>query len=157
MNEEQQIGSLIEPSPIAFSFGAPGWYILLALVFVILGIIALIVYLIHKKRKYRRQAILQLEHLNSSTYSSTTFLAQTMETIKQVAITTYGREGLIHLNGIQFLDLLQEKNKGKTVFSEEIQKLFLNGLYQSKNFELTTENKNRLIKESITWIDKHHV
>lgn len=157
MNEEQQIGQLIEPSPIAFSFGAPGWYILLALIFVILGIIALIVFLKHRKRKYRRHAILQLEQLNNSTYSSTTFLAQTMKTIKRVAITTYGREGLIHLNGIQFLDLLQEKNKGETVFSKEIQKLFLNGLYQSKNFEFTTENKNRLIKESITWIDKHHV
>ena len=157
MNEEQQIGSLIEPSPIAFSFGAPGWYMLLALIFIILGIMALIVYLKHRKRKYRRQAIVQLEQLNSSTYSSTTFLAQTMETIKRVAITTYGREGLIHLNGIQFLDLLQEKNKGEAVFSKEIQKLFLSGLYQSQNIEFTTENKNRLIKECITWIDKHHV
>lgn len=157
MNEDQQIGQLIEPSPIAFSFGAPGWYILLALFFVLLGIIALIFYLKHKKRKYRRQAILHLQELNNSTNSSTTFLAQTMETLKRVAITTYGREGLIHLNGIQFLDLLQEKNKGEAIFSKDIQKLFLSGLYQSKNFEFTTENRNRLTKECITWIDKHHV
>jgi len=156
MNEEQQIGSLIEPKPIAFNFGAPGWYILLTFIFVVFGIIALIAYLKHRKRKYRRQAILQLQNLNTSTIASTTFLAQTMETIKQVAITTYGREGLIQVNGFQFLDLLKKKNKVKAVFSEEIQKLFLKGLY-SKNLEISTENKNKLKKESITWIDKHHV
>ncbi len=155
MNENQQIGHLIEPNPITFSFGAPGWYILLAIVFVILAIIGLLLFLRHKKRKYRRQAILQLQEFKVSNHSSTAFLTHTMATIKQVAITSYERENLVHLSGVKFLDLLKKRNKNKTVFSEDIEALYSKGLYQ--NTELSKENQDKIIKESINWINNHHV
>ena len=155
MNEDQQIGLLIEPNPIAFSFGAPGWYILLAIFVLILAIIALVLYLRHKKRRYRRQASFQLQKIKESELSSTQFLSQIMSTIKQVAITSYGRESLVHLSGIKFLDLLKKRNKDKAIFPEDIEGLFSKGMYQ--NTELSATNRERIIKESINWINQHHV
>lgn len=155
MNETQHIGQLIEPNPISFSFGAPGWYILLALVVLIFAIIALIFFLRHKKRKYRRQAIQQLQEMNESELSSTLFLSKTMSTIKQVAITTYGRDNLVAIKGIDFINLLKKRNKNKAIYSEEIEKLFYNGLYQ--NQDLSPSIKAKTIEESINWINQHHV
>ena len=44
-----EIGNLIEPDPIGFAFGAPGWYMLGAL-----ALLLLIIYTTHAIRKYRK-------------------------------------------------------------------------------------------------------
>ena len=65
MEEYQNIdiGKIVEPEPIGFSFDAPGWGILLGLVVFVLILIAVKYMLHYRKNKYRRIATSKIEDL----------------------------------------------------------------------------------------------
>ena len=151
------IGELIEPSPVSFSFNAPGWYLLLmlfALLLLIAGIRQIIRY---RKNKYRREAIALLQTMAQSHSPNAHKLFKTLEILKRVAIISYGREEQAALNGHSWLAFLGRKNKDKAVFSPDIEEVVLYAVYRGSHIKLSPVDMDLLHEESITWIKSHHV
>jgi hypothetical protein len=57
---DEQYGQLIEPSPVSFTFGAPGWYVLAVLLLLTFLGFAWFLFRRYKKELYRRQAVKEL-------------------------------------------------------------------------------------------------
>jgi hypothetical protein len=151
------IGELIEPTPVSFGFGAPGWYILLATFFIIIMIYLLLRYRRYLKNQYRRSALQELRSLSVESPPLHTYVFSIATLLKRVAITSYGREEIASLYGLGWLDYLKEKNQGIPVFKAETETIFSRSLYQGRKAEIPEENLNELINQSINWIKKHRV
>ena len=161
MNEDvinsNEIGTLIEPDPIAFSFGAPGWYVLLGVVLMLLLIVAFIRYRTYRKNAYRRSAISLLTQLLEATEEPSKKLFGMAELIKRVSITSYGRNAIVDLSWNDWFTFVENKNKGNAAFSTSSIELLSNGLYQGDRLVCAEEDLRRLMNESITWIKQHRV
>lgn len=95
---DPQYDHLIEPSRIPFSFGAPGWWVLGA---VLLLLLALVVWLIIRHRRhnrYRRKALALLEQC-ADLYSANMLL-------KHVAMTVYPRSSTAALRAADWIAFL---------------------------------------------------
>ena len=152
-----EIGALIEPDPIAFSFGAPGWYVLLGMVLLLLLIVAIIRYRTYRKNAYRRSAISLLTQLFEGAEEPSKKLFGIAELIKRVSITSYGRNTIVDLSWNDWITFMENKSKGKAAFSSSSIELLSNGLYQGDRLVCAEEDLRRLMNESITWIKQHRV
>ena len=151
-----EIGNLIEPDPIGFAFGAPGWYMLGAL-----ALLLLIIYTTHairkyRKDKYRRAALKTLQSLNNAGLTTDQYVFRILEVLKRVSLTSFGRSDLAPLNGLKWVHFLDQRN-GKPVFSKKSMEIVTIGLYQGKKVRLGKEESQRFYDESIKWIKEHRV
>lgn len=151
-----EIGNLIEPEPISFTFGAPGWYVLAAV-----ALLLLIIYAIHairkyRKDKYRRVALQTLYSLNNSQLTADQYIFSILEVLKRVSLTSFGRSDLVSLNGLKWVRFLDQRN-GKPVFSEKSIEIVAVGLYQGKKVRLVNEELQNFYNESVKWIKEHRV
>ena len=151
-----EIGNLIEPDPIGFAFGAPGWYMLGAL-----ALLLLIIYTTHairkyRKDKYRRAALKTLQSLNNAGLTTDQYVFRILEVLKRVSLTSFGRSYLAPLNGLKWVHFLDQRN-GKPVFSKKSMEIVTIGLYQGKKVRLGKEESQRFYDESIKWIKEHRV
>jgi len=143
-----EVGELIEPKPILFSFETIGWKIVftvLAVTFIILFYIWLRNFI---KTKYKRTAINNINTLNQSDNQ----VKEIFTNLKIVAITTYGRENTANLSGDIWLKFLNKtgKNTNFNNHKEDIQK----ALYKDQYID------NKIIAElktlAIKWIKTHN-
>lgn len=155
--ETSAIGSLIEPDPIRFSFGAPGWFILLGLGLISLLIYALVVYLRYRKRRYRREAVHILENLELSKYTPSSIVVSIAEVLKRVSMISFGRSETATLSGQEWISYLDQKNNGIQVLSENARKLLISYLYHSHFAEVSENELEELRTHTIQWINKHRV
>lgn len=155
--EVDTIGTLMEPDPVRFSFLAPGWGYLLLLLLLVLAVYGLLIYLRYQKNRYRREAIRLINSISESEEPGHLRLYQVAETVKRVSIQTYGRTGLAEVNGKEWMEFLDARSKGRSVFSEDSRKVFSEDLYRGESAGLSASDLKELIKESITWIKVHHV
>ncbi len=152
--EDIQLNPIIEPTRVPFSFDAIGWKILI--VFIILLTIYLLYkyYLNFKKNQYRRDAVFKISEIqNNSENSITEIVKQTMFQIKLTALETFGRNKVASLEGINWLQFLNEsgKNTNFELYQEEI----INAVYQDEFIENSNFNKDEFTKTSIKWIKNH--
>ena len=61
-----ELGSLMEPDPLAFSFAMPGWYFLGGLFILVLALSSYIGLRKYKRNAYRRNALSQVDELAKS-------------------------------------------------------------------------------------------
>ncbi len=54
---DEQYGTLIEPTPVPFHFGAPGWYVAGGLLLLLMATAAFFFIRHYRKNLYRRQAL----------------------------------------------------------------------------------------------------
>ncbi len=159
MQEEQtiNIGTLIEPTPIGFSFDAPGWMILLGIIILILIVIAYKKYQEYQKNKYRRFAASTIESLTLSELTIEEIVFKISEILKRVSITSYGRKEIASLNGKEWLHYMNQKGENKPFFQENSKKTLTSLLYQGKNAQISNDEIQDYKKESLNWIKKHRV
>ncbi len=141
--------TLIEPSPIQFSFNTPGWYLaeIVLFIFVILLIVRWVIR--YRKNAYRREAI---KILNSNKiFEESDDLAHLLETLKLVAITTYGRDKVANLSGKDWFKFLELSSK-KASFAE-VEESVLSAYY--KDEKLDNDSFQKLLSISKTWIQTH--
>ena len=155
--ETSAIGTLMEPDPIRFSFGAPGWFILLGVGLIALLIYALIVFLRYRKRRYRREAVRLLENLEISKLAAPSFVTRIAEIIKRVSMISYGRSETATLNGQEWIGYLDRRNNGVPVLSENARKLLIGYLYNNHSAEVSENDLEELRTQTIQWINKHRV
>ena len=159
MQEEQitNIGKLIEPEPIGFSFDAPGWTILLGIIIFILIILAYKKFQEYQKNKYRRFAISSIKSLTSPEFTMEEIIFKISEILKRVSITSYGRNEIASLNGKDWLEFVSQKNKNKSFFQKKSKAILTGLLYQGKYAEINNDDIQNYKKDSLNWIKKHHV
>ena len=148
-----ELGNVMEPEPIAFTFDTLGWKVLLAL-FVILCVYGLYrLYLKYRHNQYRRDAIAELEHVMSdSQLSEVAFITKYVFVLKRTALQSYPREQVASLKGDSWLQFLDNKVSDVTFhkYKQEVLDAVYKETFNSNNF-----NKNDFHQMSLKWI-KHH-
>jgi len=102
---------LYEPKPVAFSFETPAWYVLLALALIALIFVVFKWYRRYRSREYRRIALKKLEGIQLNDLEENSILTTIQITLKQVAISTYGRPMVASLFGAEWLQFLEQTGK----------------------------------------------
>lgn len=152
--QNNQIGQLIEPEPIIFTFGAPGWYLLLGFFLLFIIIFIIIKFIRFRKNAYRREGISQLQYLLTSSSDHSAIFYKIILILKRVSITTYSREKIGYLNGEEWIRFIMDQNK-KIKFSQDLTYIIIQGIYQTKG--LKEVNTKDIIEESIQLIKKKYV
>ena len=151
--DQIDLGPIFEPDPVPFQFETMGWYVLFALL--ILGVLLVGIWYLKKyiKNAYRRQAV-QLLHSIQSKFKKegdVGCITDVMVLLKQVSITTYGREKVAPLYGIDWLNFLESSFSDLSFAKYDV--LVSQALYQN---ELTQADKvSEFFSTSKKWIRGH--
>ena len=148
--QDQDINTVIEPVRVSYWPLQPGWYLLIAIVLILLLLMVWKRYKRWLKDAYKREAIKSIQTLSNDK----DFFFQLNQIIKAVAIKSYGREKVASLAGKEWTTFLQ-KSEETVVFSSNILKSLESQQYQKR--ENQTENSviDMYKLESIKWIKKH--
>ena len=148
--QDQDINTVIEPVRVSYWPLQPGWYLLIAIVLILLLLMVWKRYKRWLKDAYKREAIKSIQTLSNDN----NFFFQLNQIIKAVAINSYGREKVASLAGKEWTTFLQ-KSEETVVFSSNILKSLESQQYQKR--ENQTENSviDMFKFESIKWIKKH--
>lgn len=140
-----ELGPLIEPEAVKFTFDTPGWYVLAGLILLFAIILSLKWFKNYKKNAYRRKAIKEIESNKQSEINEVLVL------LKIVATTTFGRKEVAQLHGNEWLQFLESKAKNTpfTNYKDDI----LNSLY--KGIDLENEKREIILELSKKWIKTH--
>ena len=149
----QELGPILEPDPISFSFDTPGWYILGTLLLLIIFLLSLRWVKQYRNNAYRRAAIIEINQINSSNSSleSGSQLSQLLVILKMTAIKSYGRKIVATLDGKTWLMFLESKAKN-TAFSQ-FEVMITNSIY--KNIAPDAKELDELKNLSKKWIQTH--
>lgn len=151
--ESQELGPLLEPDPIKFSFNTAGWYFLGILTLVVLSL-AIFYWIRHyRENTYRREAINEINQLNisSSQHEMLQRLSELLTILKLVALKTYGRKEVASLHGKPWLLFLDSKTKN--ISFSEFEPVISKATYQS--IPLNIEELEALKNLSKKWIQNH--
>lgn len=154
MNQDwlAQLDDIILPAPIGWWPLAPSvWTSLIVVGFLLIGL-AWFLWKKFKTNLYRREAKQQLKNLKN--LDDNQFLLQINKTLKQTAITAYGRGSCASLDGDEWLKFL----KSKAQFLQQPESLLL----LTQRYETNLQPLEKLQRESLTyyviqWINGHHL
>lgn len=138
---DPQYDQLIEPSRVAFTFGAPGWDVLGGVVLLVMGGVIWVFIRHYRKNRYRREALAMLARMEDL-YSVNMLL-------KRVAMGILPREEVAGLRGGEWIEFLNTMRR-RRLFDERDERL-VSGLYGPA--EGAGEGFRGKAHE---WIKKHH-
>ncbi len=150
-----QLGQLIEPTPVRFSFAAPGWYVVGAAVLLCIIIFTIYKFIVYTKNKYRRSSLKWLneqEKTLSPNKQYATLIYNANMLMKRIAILRYGREQVAALRSDEWFDFLNKKCK-TAPFDENSQGL-IDQLYKSAE-KVTQTDTNTFLRQVEIWIKTH--
>ena len=148
------IGTLIEPQPVPFTWGAPGWYVLAAwLLIIIVGIILMIIRH-YKKNRYRREAIdwLVRREKEMTNQRPDLIVYDATMLVKRIVMTRYGREHTSTRNE-EWITFLNEACKTQ-LFTASDSEWLTQTLY-APGSDLRTEDVASYLNKTKTWIKRH--
>lgn len=152
-SENLDLGPILEPEPIKFSFDTPGWYIIGGLLLVAFLILTIRWIKHYRKNAYRRNAIKKLNLINAST--SKIELGQQfldlLVILKLAAFQAYGRKEVATLYGKPWLIFLESKGKN-TPFSS-FESTVSKAIYE--NTSPNAKELNDFKNLSKKWIETH--
>jgi hypothetical protein len=152
---KDDIGTLIEPQPVDFTWGAPGWYVIGSIVILLILILIVLLYRHYQKNKYRASAVLWLEQREAQMLARhpIALIYDAAILMKRLAVTRYGRTGVAGIQDKAWLSFLNQTCK-RQLFDDRDFDWLHNALYASQ--EDVQERDIRLfITKTKTWI-KHH-
>ncbi|PWJ44254.1 DUF4381 domain-containing protein [Sediminitomix flava] len=157
MNEnENSIGQLIEPGPIAYTYDTTGWKIVAAtLVFLFVLFILWKIYR-YLKNTYRREALQYFSTIENTDINLQKQVLEVNKLLKQVAITAYGRQKVISLQKEKWIDFLNSKSK-KAIFSDSTEEVLNQYIYKSALSTQEVEQTKQYLDHARTWISKHEL
>src|SRR5262245_59163766 len=107
MNEDAaDIGNLIEPSPVGFTFDAPGWYAVGILLVLIVAGLMIWTWIIHIRNRYRREALRYVMTLESEITDKSLLVYEVNMLLKRIALRFMPRENVAPLRDEQWVDFL---------------------------------------------------
>lgn len=149
MKEASQIGDIIIPHSIAFSFDAPGWKVLGISVALILLSIGWWMYRQHRKSQYRRDA------LNLLKKDAITAI-EIDHILRRVANTAYLKEDPAALYGKNWYQFLDQKTKQPIPHRDETEK-FEKLIYGNTVNSTDERGIQNFIEFARFWVRKHAV
>lgn len=153
MNE---FGNIIEPPPVPFRFGAPGWYVLAALIVLLLTAATILLVKRHERNSYRRQAIRWLQAREAALLPNGALLQLVYESnmlLKRIAMQRYGRRQVAELSGQEWLSMLN-KTLHRPLFDDKDQALLSGRLYDP-HAGIAPGEATDFAAKSKNWIQHH--
>lgn len=147
----EELGNVLEPAPLTFTFETIGWKILAALLFI--GAITVLFrkLQLYNKNKYRREAIERLKLSEVENASSQDKINHLNIILKQVAMISFGREQVAALYGDAWFSFLDSKQKGSGF--EKYANTFENALYD--DIEVDNDTLKAISGITVKWINQH--
>ncbi len=149
-----EVEGVIPPDPVSFWPPQPGWYVVMAIILVLLVWIVIKQVQKYKRNAYRRMGLAQLEQLKQQP-CSTDNLQQFNNLLKAASIQAYSREKVASLSGNVWYEFLSNSCK-KNPFDPEQSKLMADGSYDHSLIEATdAEHWQKLIISGQKWMKNH--
>ena len=147
------IGTLYEPESVRFSFEAPGWYLLLALIVVVTIFSFIKWFKNYQRNSYRREALKNLDIIEKrfGKQNDNQCLNDVMVLLKLVAIKAFGRRSVANLYGNEWLQFLESKGK-QTAFTN-YENTILNAVYGTNKAGI--DETKEIMNLSRKWIKSH--
>jgi len=151
MNENQvDIGELIEPAPVSFSFDTPGWHVVGGLILLLLLIVMYLLWRRHVRNRYRRTALQHIQQLQLKITDQRLLVYEVNIILKRIALRFRNREQVAHLRGNDWLKFLNESGKRELFTSDSLK--VLESVYQ----ETADKSASEIFIESARkWISVH--
>jgi len=153
MNDD--IGTLIEPDPIKFSWGAPGWYVLGIVLLLLIFVVMVMVYRHYQKNKYRRTALSWLESRESTmlAHQPSQVVYDAAMLMKRIAISRYGRSHVAAVREQEWITFLNKVCKSQ-LFSPGDAEWLNRTLYAAGDAVKESETKT-FVDKTKKWIKNH--
>ena len=150
---DQDLGPILEPDPVKFSFETPGWYVVGILILLTCFYLTFRLIKQYKQNAYRRQALKELTQINPSSSNNqlNLQLSELFVILKMVALKAYGRKNVATLYGKPWLIFLESKAKN-TPFSK-YEAIISSTIYENAKPDI--KELNELKSLSKKWIQTH--
>ncbi len=132
MNPEQllqQLKPLHSPLPPGWWPLAPGWWIVIILGLLVLGGLGIFIIRRYQRNLWRRQALLQLASISTSSMDSKDQLLEIQKLIKQVSRHRYADQPSNALTGKAWIEFLSQQTESKKLSQQDLV-LLSEGLYR---------------------------
>ncbi len=153
---DQQVGKLIEPPPVPFSFKEPGWYVLGGLLLLLVALITWLLLKHYRENLYRKHA---LQFLNSEAQTLlqakefNLLVYQTQMLIKRIAMARYGRKNVSGLRGGQWITFINSTWREKS-FNNNDEILLTQNIYATGQ-PISADEAAKFANKARRWIKKH--
>jgi hypothetical protein len=153
MNDD--VGTLIEPEPIAFTLGAPGWYVVGGLIMLLIILVAVVLFRHHQKNKYRTRAIQWLKQRESQLLPQhpTELIYDAAILMKRIAATRYSRSDVAGLLSREWIAFLNRTCKSEPFEERDVE--WLQQTLYAPMHQLQEREVRIFLKKTEKWI-KHH-
>jgi len=142
---------LMEPDPIGYSFSAPGWQLLAAVLLLLVLFMALKGVIRYRKNAYRRAALKRVRELQSRPAPHPVFALNRV--LKEVALEQFDRASVASLHGPDWLRFLANSAPGLAVPPELWQEHYMDSLYGWK--PMNEADWGHQVDLATHWIKKH--
>jgi hypothetical protein len=149
-------GKLIEPPPISFHFGAPGWYLLLGLLITGMTLLSWIRIRYVRRNVYRKKAISEISDAVrrfGASHSSEGLLYFSNMQMKKIAMAKYGREAVVQLREGDWIQFLND-TAGRHLFEERDNQMLQAQLYDPNAIQ-NDQGVHDFVSKSKAWVKKH--
>jgi len=151
MNENQtDIGELIEPAPVSFSFDTPGWHVVGGLIVLLVLIITYLLWRRHVRNRYRRTALQHIQQLETKITDQQLLVYEVNMLLKRIALRFVDRDEVAHLRGAAWLEFLNTASRHK-LFTNDMQKA-IESVYTSGSDKTASDS---FIISAKKWISVH--
>jgi len=153
---DDQVGKLIEPKPIAFSFDTPGWYVVGGLVFLLLLWIIYLLIKYYQSNLYRKHALQFLTNTESKLSEKKAFgelVYETQMLIKRIAMKRYGRKKVSGLRHDEWTSFINTTWREKS-FDNEDEELLSQNIYMPLQ-HITAYQATAFTRKARRWVKKH--
>ena len=152
MNPLSQLRDIHLPMPVAWWPLAPGWYVVLALLLILLLGCGYAYFRKYKRRCWQRSIFAELARIQShyqQTVDGRKSIAALSVFLRRAALLKYPRQQIAGLHGQAWLEFLNETT-ATTVFTVGPGKLLLTAPYQAQ----VEENLTELLQIVAQWLKK---
>jgi len=153
---DQQVGKLIEPPPVPFSFEQPGWFVLGGLLVLLLVVITWLLVKYYHQNRYRKHALQFLNNTEQTLSQVKEFdllIYQAQMLIKRIAMARYGRQNVSGLRGDQWIAFINSTWREKS-FNNNDEALLNQNIYATGQPNSADEAAN-FTNKARRWIKKH--
>ena len=152
-----EYGKLIEPAPVPFSFGAPGWYVLGIFCLLVILFVLWLMWRHHVKKRYRAEALQWLSIKEQSLTRQKNYNALVYETsmlLKRIAMSKYGRSNVAGKRGTDWTSYINSTWKAKA-FDKQDEALLYGDIYSVEAIE--PDKATAFVNKAKQWIKQHKV
>ncbi|MDW5287653.1 DUF4381 domain-containing protein [Formosa sp. PL04] len=149
-----ELGDVIEPTPVAFTFETLGWKTVFFLLALLIAFVGYKIYKNYKKKQYLREAVTEIKKLKQQTELSPVELINAiLFVLKDTAMQSFSRQEVAGLYGSEWISFLDSKEATANFKNDET--VILDAVYKHEFHENSSFNKDQFTNKSIHWIQHH--